>query len=82
MGNLITTETHTRKHRVVLEQAELHEIIAQHVSPVRVNRKGVTFKVTIEKRDTSTGFYDRATVEVTEDLLPQAAEVPEQDASQ
>lgn len=81
---MITTETHTRQHRAIIEYKELERLVAdavaQKISGHRrpsIGRPGVTFDVRFEDAMEGSPQYKvgtKAVVVITEDLMPQVAE--------
>ena len=77
MTDVVTTETHVRKHRAVVPAAELERIIADAIcqklarGPASPLGPGVSFQVLFEDETAGSPPYKigtRATVTITEDL--------------
>lgn len=84
MKDVVTTETHVRKHRAVVPAPELERIIADAIckkiarGPVSPLAAGVSFQVTFEDETAGSPPYKigtKAVVTITENLadLPTAA---------
>jgi hypothetical protein len=77
MNDVVTTETHVRKHRAVVPAAELERIIADAIcqklarGPASPLGPGVSFQVLFEDETAGSPPYKigtKATVTITEDL--------------
>lgn len=82
MGKSITTEAHTRSHRIHLDHKELELLIAtaaagmiEHNKP-KIGQPGVSFKVDLVEATEGSPPYrvgTRAVITIVEDMLPQPA---------
>ncbi|MAM41694.1 MAG: hypothetical protein CL949_25035 [Erythrobacter sp.] len=82
MGRPITTEAHTRSHRIILDHKELELLIATAAAGMvenykpRIGKPGVSFKVDLVDATEGSPPYrvgTRAVITIVEDLLPQAS---------
>lgn len=81
---MITTETHTRQHRAIIDHKDLERLVAEAVAGKiggyqrpTIGRKGVTFDVRFEEATEGSPPYrvgTKAVVTITEDLMPQTAD--------
>lgn len=83
MARAITTEVHTRSHRVLIGHKQLEEMIAKAAAEMvefnkpKIGRAGVTYKVELTDAMEGSPPYrvgTQATVTIIEDMMPQAGD--------